>query len=567
MNQIKPKKIFLAFLLIFTILTVQSQSNNPTLKEWQDHKFSMFIHWGLYSIPAGFWNGQKIDRYSEQLQGHARISNEEYGKLASKFNPVKWNADSVALLAKKAGMKSIIITSKHHDGFSMFHTKYSEYNVLDATPYKRDVIKELSESCKEYGLKFGIYFSLIDWNFPGALPFSSTKNSDSIPPLHHDFNLHQVGELMSNYGDISEIWFDMGSPTFQQSKELRDLIKKLQPNCLINGRLWNNQGDFAVMGDNSLPKTKMGVPWQTPASMFDETWGYRSWQERGNVDEKVIDKIEDLIKVVSLGGNYLLNIGPTGDGDIVPFEKEVLIKMGIWVRENGEAIYETKASQLPSQNWGYITQKPGKIYLHVFKFSKDNKLVINGLEAVINKVYLLNQHEQQFKFSKKKNAISIDLNLKNTDQLPKVLVIDYQGELILKHSILVKPSGKGQYQLTAANAEKYYSYSGHDYYSNRPVVVKMGWNIPATKATNCKIKLYYTPKDSDKELKLKVNGKDYSITLPILTKQTENNQMIYELDNIELPANQQITIRLSNKEEYPAKALELDEVKILVRIN
>ncbi len=567
MNQIKPKKIFLAFLLIFTILTVQSQSNNPTLKEWQDHKFSMFIHWGLYSIPAGFWNGQKIDRYSEQLQGHARISNEEYGKLASKFNPVKWNADSVALLAKKAGMKSIIITSKHHDGFSMFHTKYSEYNVLDATPYKRDVIKELSESCKEYGLKFGIYFSLIDWNFPGALPFSSTKNSDSIPPLHHDFNLHQVGELMSNYGDISEIWFDMGSPTFQQSKELRDLIKKLKPNCLINGRLWNNQGDFAVMGDNSLPKTKMGVPWQTPASMFDETWGYRSWQERGNVDEKVIDKIEDLIKVVSLGGNYLLNIGPTGDGDIVPFEKEVLIKMGIWVRENGEAIYETKASQLPSQNWGYITQKPGKIYLHVFKFSKDNKLVINGLEAVINKVYLLNQHEQQFKFSKKKNAISIDLNLKNTDQLPKVLVIDYQGELILKHSILVKPSGKGQYQLTAANAEKYYSYSGHDYYSNRPVVVKMGWNIPATKATNCKIKLYYTPKDSDKELKLKVNGKDYSITLPILTKQTENNQMIYELDNIELPANQQITIRLSNKEEYPAKALELDEVKILVRIN
>ena len=181
-------------------------ASNASLQKWQEQKFSMFIHWGLYSIPAGIWNGEKIKGYSEQIKGHAKIPTEDYTKLAAQFNPLAWNPDSVAVLAKEAGMKSIVITAKHHDGFSMFGTKFSDFNVLDATPYKRDIIKELSESCKRFGLGFGVYFSLIDWNFPKAMPFTSTRNSDSIPQLHHEFNLHQVEELLSNYGEISEIW-------------------------------------------------------------------------------------------------------------------------------------------------------------------------------------------------------------------------------------------------------------------------------------------------------------------------------------------------------------------------
>jgi alpha-L-fucosidase len=226
-------------------------------------KFSMFIHFGLYSVPAGVWKGQQIGEYNEQIMAHGKIPKDEYAALAKIFNPVNWNPDSVATLAKAAGMKSIVITSKHHDGFAMYHTKYSDFNVVDATPYKRDILKELAEACRKQGLRFGVYFSLIDWHFPGAMPMSKS-NSDSIPPSHHQFNLNQVTELMTNYGSISEVWFDMGKPTLEQSKELAGLVKKLQPNCLVSGRIWNDQGDFAVMGDNASPNFRLGTLWQTP---------------------------------------------------------------------------------------------------------------------------------------------------------------------------------------------------------------------------------------------------------------------------------------------------------------
>jgi alpha-L-fucosidase len=251
--------------------------SHVTNDSWEDHKFSMFIHWGLYSIPAGVWNGQQITGYSEQIKGHAKIPTEDYRKLAAQFDPIHWDADAVALMAKQAGMKSIVLTAKHHDGFCLFDSKYTTFDVVDATPYKKDIVKELAEASKRHNLKFGVYFSLIDWDYEGALPFESVDNSDAIPPLHHQYNLNQIEELLTNYGDISEIWFDMGSPTYDQSNEMATLVKKLQPNCMISGRIWNDQGDFVVMGDNKQPDFKMGVPWQTPASMFNETWSYRSW--------------------------------------------------------------------------------------------------------------------------------------------------------------------------------------------------------------------------------------------------------------------------------------------------
>ena len=154
----------------------------------------------------------------KQIKGHARIPSGEYSELTKAFNPESWDPDAIALLAKDVGMRSIVITSKHHDGFSLFDTQYSTFDVVDATPYKRDIIKELSDACKRHGLKFGLYFSTIDWDFPEAMPFTSTYNSDSIPPAHHEYNLNQVRELLTNYGEISEMWFDMGAPTFEQSR-------------------------------------------------------------------------------------------------------------------------------------------------------------------------------------------------------------------------------------------------------------------------------------------------------------------------------------------------------------
>lgn len=309
-------------------------------KEWTSQRFSMFIHWGLYSQLGGVWDGKPVEwGYSEQIQSFAGIFSDYYAATAEKFTAEKWNADSIVALAKAAQMQSIVMTAKHHDGFSMYATRYSSYNVADATPFARDPLRELSVACKKGGLRFGVYFSLIDWHFPQAYPISS-HNADPITPEHHKHNMNQVRELLTNYGPVSEIWFDMGSLTREQSRELYNLVTDLQPNCMVSGRLGNDFGDFAVMADNAVPAYHIGIPWQTAGSFFKETWSYRSWQKREDLQSKIAEKITTLKNVVAHGGNYLLNIGPRGDGSVVEFERDVLLAMGQWLRDSSEVIYK-----------------------------------------------------------------------------------------------------------------------------------------------------------------------------------------------------------------------------------
>ena len=575
--------LFAALLLM--MLSCNTQTKKPVADEepstgnriakWQEHKFSMFIHWGLYSIPAGEWNGKQIQGYSEQIKAHAKISSADYSKLAPQFNPVHWNSDSVALLAKRAGMRSIVITSKHHDGFSMFGTKYSKFNVVDATPFKRDVVKELSQSCKRYGLDFGVYFSLIDWDYPGATPFVSARNSDTIPEAHHQYNLHQVEELLTNYGPISEIWFDMGSPTYKQSKEIAQLVKRLQPNCMISGRLWNDQGDFAVMGDNTQPDFKMGVPWQTPASMFHETWSYRSWQKRGDVKAKVAEKIHDLLNVISMGGNYLLNIGPKGDGSVVPFEKQVLTGMGEWLNKNGESVYGTTVSLLDEQEWGVITSKPGKLYLQIMNYPKDNKLVLRGVNAEVKKIYPLSNKGLLLRGDKADGNLVIDL----TDQLKRddystVIVVEYVDKLSFTPKNSVKASEDGHFELTAANAQKYHSFSGHDYYSTKPTVVKLQWSLINEGNKKCEIEVADEIADSDADasgahndkLCMVVNGTDYLISLNNTRKSSTGVVYYTKINNVTLKTNQinNIEIKLNNQTN-PHKGMAVEAIKVIVK--
>jgi alpha-L-fucosidase len=274
------------------------------------------------------WNGKKVESgYSEQIFHHAHISKADYESIAASFNPLKFDADKIARLAKSTGMKYIVITAKHHDGFSMFHTKQSKFNVVDATPYGRDIVGLLAQACARHDLKFGVYFSWIDWHCPHALPMSR-HNSDPIPLQHMNFNLAQVEELMTNYGSIAEVWFDMGAPTLEQSREMAELVHRLQPRAMVNGRIWNDQGDFAVLGDNQVPDYAIAGPWQTPASIYHSTWGYRSWQEREDLPGKIAELTANMRKVFEMGGNYLLNIGPKGDGSVVEFEEEVLRGIG-----------------------------------------------------------------------------------------------------------------------------------------------------------------------------------------------------------------------------------------------
>ena len=479
------KRLFTLLMVALMCIVVSAQIAPDAYRKWHENKYSMFIHFGLYSVYGGVYEGKPVTfGYSEQIQSFAGIFSDWYGNTALKFDPVKFNADEIVALAKEAGMRSIVITTKHHDGFCMFKTATTSYNSVDATPSKRDYVKELSDACRRGGINFAIYFSLIDWNFPHAYPISS-HNCDFITPQHHEFTKAQVTELLTNYGPVSELWFDMGSNRPEQSKELYELVHKLQPNCMVSGRLGNGWYDFAVMADNKYPEGALQAPWQSAASMFDETWSYRSWQERGDKHVKAMEKLRSLINVVSHGGNFLLNIGPRGDGSVVEFESEVLKEIGAWLKENGEAIYGTEASPFREDfAWGKSTRKDNKLYLIL-----SGEYPANGIIELNMPGYKLQESKGNLTSANMKGnklTISLPENAYNSQTIQVV-------ELTFDREVLPQAS---------ANAKRTsnYSYDCFDYYSNYRSTVSYDWTLPKKNAT--KVELTYTPEELGKEITL-----------------------------------------------------------------
>ncbi len=517
------KRLIVPLLLSIFILTCSTQKAPQTkeeaLDQWQDAKFSMFIHWGLYSQLGGEWNGERVTKgYSEQIRAHGQIPKEEYAALAQDFNPVNWDADAICDLAKAAGMKSIVFTAKHHDGFNMFDTEYSDFNIVDATPYGRDVIKELAEACQRHDLKFGLYYSLIDWHFPDARPISS-HNSDRIPQKHAEFNAQQITELVTNYGPISEFWFDMGAPTMQQSRRFTDIVRQHQPFCLVSSRVWNDQGDFVVMGDNYLPDFKMGVPWQTPASMFAETWGYRSWQGRGEAEDKAREKIQALVRVVSRGGNYLLNIGPSGDGSVVPFEADVLRKMGDWMQKNGESIYGAEANPFDQLEFE-ATHKPGTLYLHITDWPEDNLFKLPGLRNSIATASLLSDDTQRLKAAVYEDGQRLEAPAGlPQDSAVTVIAVQYNGELNITPAKIVS-SSDDKIHLTQENAVNYYSFTQPEYYSSLRSTVKRTWHVRNDSSAVYTPVLRYTEQEVGTAVHLKIGDRDTVLALDAANAQS-----------------------------------------------
>jgi len=509
----KRKQGILLFLLLMTFSRSFAQQEPGALKAWQDQKYSMFIHFGIYSVLGGVWEGKPVVKgLSEQIQAHAGIYSDTYAETAKQFDPEKWNADSVVMLAKRAGMRSIVITSKHHDGFCMFKTNTTDFNVVEATPYKRDILKELSEACKRGGLRFALYFSLIDWHYPQASPISSS-NSDYITPEHFKYNKQQVTELLTNYGPVSELWFDMGSQSASESKELRELVHQLQPDCMIGSRIGNDMGDFTVMGDNQEPDYVIGVPWQSPASFFDETWSYRSWQERGSEEEKMKEKLTSLIRVVSRGGNFLLNIGPRGDGSIVPFEKNVLLQIGDWLKKNGEAIYGVHPDPFHiSFKWGSLTSRKDHLYLHLLSAPENNTIFLPGLTGKIKGVNVLSTGEKvRFSQSAKGVEVVVPPGL-DIEKMFKVIDITFSNGFQVPPANIIPLPDKGTAVLASANGFKHFSNSGIDYDTRYQSTVKESWTLQPTQNGTYQPRIYFSAQEKGKTIDVEIAGQVSAVT-------------------------------------------------------
>ena len=357
-------------------------NQDPRLDWWREAKFGLFIHWGLYAIPAGVWKGERIPGIGEWIMLRAEIPIPEYEQLAPQFNPVKYDADQIVKLAKRAGQKYIVLTSKHHDGFCMYGTAETDYNIVDATPYGRDILKELAEACAREGMKLGLYYSQTqDWHHPDGFGNTWDFNEDEqdFADYIDNYVKPQVREILTNYGPIAIIWFDTPRIIEQrQSQELLDLVHDLQPDCLVCGRLGNQLGDYATAQDNAIPpELQAETDWETPATIND-TWGFKTQDHNWKSSTQLI---RNLVDIVSKGGNYLLNIGPDAAGAIPQPSIERLEAMGVWMDVHSESIYGTQPGPVQSLDWCRSTQKGDTVYLHVFDWRENGRFVLPEMDV------------------------------------------------------------------------------------------------------------------------------------------------------------------------------------------
>jgi alpha-L-fucosidase len=431
-------------------------SDSPAAKQarlawFRDAKYGLFIHWGLYAIPAGEWKGKRIPGIGEWIMFRTPIPVAEYEQLAKQWNPVKFDAESWVRLAKDAGMKYIVITSKHHDGFALYDSKVSTWDVVDATPFKRDILKELSAACAKHGMPLGFYYSQAqDWHEKNG----AGNTWDFGPDEKKDYDEYlrgkaepQVRELLTGYGPVALVWFDTPRMmTAERAQRFTDIVRTLQPNTLIDGRL-GAAGDYVTTGDNVIPADVQSTAWEVPATL-NHTWGYRKddhdWKSPGDVTFKLID-------VVSKGGNYLLNVGPMADGVIPQPSQDVLRTVGRWLKVNGEAVYGAGATPwgaelgapgppgsknlrgeplfLARNEWR-VTTKPGKLF---FTFFQEPRVPFElpAMKNAVKRAYRLADKEPiEVKVESGRPQLVIPRPIH--DPMATVVVVEIEGDQVEK---------------------------------------------------------------------------------------------------------------------------------------
>lgn len=421
---------------------------DPRLDWWRKARFGMFIHWGLYAVPAGKW-GDK-DTYAEWIMNSAHIPVPEYEKFVGQFDPVDFDADAWVRKAKAAGMGYIVITSKHHDGFALFDSKVSDYDIM-ATPFKRDILKELADACRKQDIKICWYHSIMDWHHPDYLPrrgwekkqgpgFRSAEGADYERYVEY---LHsQVEELLTRYGPIGIMWFDgewEGTWTHERGLELYDFCRKLQPDTIVNDRVDKGRrghsgiiaegyaGDYGTPEQNIPAEVARGIDWETCMTM-NRHWG---WNAADKKWKSTTDLIQKLVDIASKGGNFLLNVGPRADGTFPAEADERLAGIGSWMKVNGAAIKGTYASILGKPDWGRCTvARDGdrlRIYLSVFDWPEDGKLLVPGLGSLPTAVYGL-ADKAPLRHERAGTDLLIHVPGQAPDPHASVVVVEIQGD-------------------------------------------------------------------------------------------------------------------------------------------
>jgi alpha-L-fucosidase len=448
----RMKRLFVLIMIMFSVLQAQDftqetkKQHDARMQWWREARFGMFIHWGLYAILAGEWGGQT--NYGEWIRTNAEIPIDVYDKLLGQFNPVKFDAEAWVKTAKYAGMKYIVITSKHHDGFALFDSKVSDFDVM-ATPFKRDILKELADACRKHGIKMCFYHSIMDWHHPDYLPRRAWETNRTTEGADYErfvkYLKAQLKELLTNYGDVAVLWFDGEWENTWNDKRGLDLynyVRSLQPNIIINNRVgasrndlqgFTKEGGFA--GDFGTPEQQIpatglpGVDWETCMTMNDH-WGYNKNNHNWKSTKEIIQMLAD---IASKGGNYLLNVGPTAEGLFPQPSIDRLKEIGDWMKVNGESIYGTHASPFKNLIWGRCTQKEIKggtrLYLHVFDWPANGKLLVPGIFNKVKNTYLLSDEDKKTLATiriEDTRVISVPETV--PDKINSVIVIDIIGK-------------------------------------------------------------------------------------------------------------------------------------------
>ncbi len=451
------------FLIVWMVLVLvhegysQQVAKDERMEWWREARFGMFIHWGVYAVPAGTHNGQRINRIGEWIMNRGKIPVAEYRAYARQFNPVKYDADAWVRMAKDAGMKYIVITSKHHDGFALFDSKVTTWDMVDATPYGKDLIKPLAEACRKHGIKLGLYYSHAqDWVNPGGAAarkktsegwanpdsaridaYTETHNghwdpaqtTKTMEEYINDIAVPQVKEILTRYGDIAVLWWDTPTGMTDEFAEKFKALLPLQPRMITNDRLKrpNYPGDFKTPEQRIPDLSELdGKDWETCMTM-NGTWGYKSYDDKWKSTETLI---RNLLDIASKGGNYLLNVGPKADGEFPAESIERLKAIGAWMKVNGEAIYGTQASPLAALSWGRCTRKEDNgnttLYLSVFDWPADGKLIVPGFHNEVNRAVLL-ASSKKLTTSIDKDQLVITLPAQAPDTIATVIKVEVKG--------------------------------------------------------------------------------------------------------------------------------------------